>query len=312
MPASYAYLNYALRPAKHIERRMIFESLRRLDRLSNVTHYRYVGFASPFFVDFRLAHRELGLELMTNIEREVADQQRFEFNRPFGFIDLKWGESQEVLEELEWNERTILWLDFDKPLSVDQIATVQVALGLVPSGSVILVTTCAEPERPLDQRIEIMQRSLGDYMPFDLTEPEHLGGWDTASLYRSILKDAISRELDIRNEGVPAQAQLNYRQWYNFHYKDGARMLTTGGIVFDAGLGAQVDGMGMTDFPYVQQTDNAYEIAPPNLTIREMAHLESQFPCEVEHAGLPFLAGVDIEKHQELYRYSPRFADVDI
>ena len=312
MAASYAHVNYALRPAKHIERRMVFEALRRLDRLGNVGDYRYVGFASPFFVDFRLAHRELAVERMTNIESEITDQARFEFNRPFGFIDLKWGESVAVLEELEWSERAIVWLDFDKPLAHQQISAIQIAIGLLPAGSVLIVTTNAEPERPLDGRIQRMQTALADYMPFDLTNPDLLGGWSTADLYHSIITDVIDRELEIRNEGASVQTRLGYQQWFNFHYRDSTRMLTTGGIIVDGELKAKVDGVEISDFAFTRSNEDAYEIDPPILTLREMAHLESQFPCSPDQAGLAFLADKAIARHQELYRYCPRFADVDI
>ena len=157
-----------------------------------------------------------------------------------------------------------------------------------------------------------MRNALGDYMPFDLTDPDLLGGWSTAELYHRIIGEVLDRELAVRNEGVPAQTQMIYRQWFNFHYKDSSRMLTTGGILFDAGLAAQVDGMGMQDHHFVRSGNDAYLIDPPNLTHREMAHLESRFPCAVVDAGLPFLNDADIRRHNDLYRYCPRFANVDI
>ena len=312
MPPSYTKINYALRPAKHIERRMIFEALRRLDRLASVAHYRYVGLGSPFFVDFRLAHRELGIVAMTNIEQEMSDEARFVFNRPFGSIELKFGPAGDVLDTLDWAERTIVWLDFDKPLSVQQLADIRKVVALAQPGSVFLVSTNAHPEQPLNSRIETMRRNLGDYMPFDLVDPDLLGGWETAHLYRRIVTEVIADELAIRNAGATGGAVLHYNQWFNFQYSDGARMLTTGGILFDVGLSGHVAGLGLDTLPYIRTTEEAFSIDPPQLTLREMTHLESKFPCHPAGAGLPFLTEEEVANYQTIYRYFPRYAHVDV
>lgn len=308
---SYTRINYALRPAKQVERRMIFEALRRLDRISSVAHYRYVGFGSPFFIDFRLAHRELGISAMTNIEQHISDEARFVFNRPFGFVELRFGPAGDVLDTLDWAERAIVWLDFDATLSIQHLADIRRAVGLAQSGSVVLVSMNAQPLQPMDDRIARMRQDLGDYMPFDLDDPDRLGGWDTASLYRRIVTDVISEELSIRNAGAPAGATLEYGQWFNFHYSDGARMLTTGGVLFDAGLSGHVAGLAMDTLPYIRTGDAAFSINPPQLTLREMTHLDSRFPCNHVGAGLPFLTEDEVAKYQAIYRYFPRYAEVD-
>ena len=63
MPKSYESVNYVLRPAKNIERKMFCEAFRRLAEFGRVDSYRYVGFGSTFFSDFSLvtALRELSV-----------------------------------------------------------------------------------------------------------------------------------------------------------------------------------------------------------------------------------------------------------
>ena len=46
MARSYQKVNYALRPAKNIERKMICEALRQLSGFCLVETYRYIGFGS--------------------------------------------------------------------------------------------------------------------------------------------------------------------------------------------------------------------------------------------------------------------------
>ena len=72
MAGSYRMVNYALRPAKAIERQMMGEALRRLHPFQRVEAYRYVGFGSIYFSDFQLVHRTLGLNSMISIEKDAG------------------------------------------------------------------------------------------------------------------------------------------------------------------------------------------------------------------------------------------------
>lgn len=61
MPGSYRIINYPLRPAKAIERRMLCAAFERLHPFQRIERYRYVGFGSIYFSDFQLLHRQLGI-----------------------------------------------------------------------------------------------------------------------------------------------------------------------------------------------------------------------------------------------------------
>lgn len=82
MPGSYRIINYALRPAKAIERRMLCAALAGLHRFQRIEDYRYIGFGSIYFSDFQLLHRELGISDMLSIEKDVAAEACFRFNLP--------------------------------------------------------------------------------------------------------------------------------------------------------------------------------------------------------------------------------------
>ena len=53
-------INYVMRPAKNIERKMMGEVLARLSAIAPLSKYRYVGLGSEFFKDFVLYHQMLG------------------------------------------------------------------------------------------------------------------------------------------------------------------------------------------------------------------------------------------------------------
>ncbi|RMG75351.1 MAG: hypothetical protein D6711_06830, partial [Chloroflexi bacterium] len=64
MPSSSRKINYGLRPAKHIERKMLIEIFRRLSEFGSVESYRYIGFGALYFNDFYQFHKYLGIQNM--------------------------------------------------------------------------------------------------------------------------------------------------------------------------------------------------------------------------------------------------------
>ena len=114
MTASYRLVNFRLRPAKAVERKMIIEVCSRLGAFSNLLGFRYIGLGSPFFNDFSSLHRRYGLTNLICIERESQDKDRFLFNKPFDCIEMQWGESTDVLPNLQWTGiPTIIWMDYE-------------------------------------------------------------------------------------------------------------------------------------------------------------------------------------------------------
>jgi hypothetical protein len=115
MSSSYKKINYALRPAKQVERKMMCEAFRRLAEFGAMESYRYIGFGSPYFTDFQIIHKQLNVQEMVSIEINEGDRDRFLFNRPFRCIELRFGHSNTVLPQLPWHARSIVWLDYDGP-----------------------------------------------------------------------------------------------------------------------------------------------------------------------------------------------------
>ena len=134
MPGSYESINYSLRPAKNIERRMLCEAFRKLSEFERLDRYRYIGFGSTFFSDFSLFHKSLRITDSISIEKDVQNHERFEFNRPYRCIRIEFGESNEVLPKLAWDVKTIVWLDYDYTLEQWSIC-------------LRLITTCNFQER---------------------------------------------------------------------------------------------------------------------------------------------------------------------
>ena len=144
---SYRKINYTLRPAKAIERRMFCDLFQRLTPFGAVHTYRYVGFGSIYFADFNLFHRILGFNDMLSIEKDVDQKDSFEFNKPYNCIRVEYRLASEVIAELEWTEKMIVWLDYDCPLNTEVLADIASVCANAKSGTIFLVSVSVQPDK---------------------------------------------------------------------------------------------------------------------------------------------------------------------
>lgn len=302
---SYERVDYAVRPAKSIERKMMLEVLRGLSEFGALRDYQYVGFGATQFVDFILAHRELGIEHLISIEKDVHNKVRFEFNKPFRSVIVEYGRSVEVLPGLDWDRRAIVWLDYDSPLDLDVISDVRTVAGVARSGSVLIVTVDVEHDPDVRDSAEWLRRRLGDYVPIDVTN-ESLVEWGLAVVCRRIINSAIRNALSDRSRGGN---QYSYSQLFNYEYRDGARMTSVGGLISDAGDSGHLAAADFGAISHVRQTDAAYRINVPKLTVRERLHLDRQLPCDPDQLVSDGIPPEDLAMYAEVYRYFPNFRE---
>lgn len=90
-------------------------------------------------------------------------------------------------------------------------------------------------------------------------------------------------------------------------------MLTIGGILYDHGQEHLVDHCAFQHLSFVRSDLDPYLIEVPNLTYREIRHLEAQLPAE-DFVGLdaPAVPKSDVERFARLYRYFPTFAETEL
>ena len=314
MSASYERINYALRPAKNIERKMIADALRRLREFAPVHNYSYVGFGSAYFSDFSLFHKALGIRRMTSIEKDEDNADRFEFNRPFACVDMKMGLSTDVLPTLEWAIDVIVWLDYDGVLNRTPLADVQFVVSEARAGSVLMLSVNVAPGavHADPDRVAILRDAVGaENVPAEIGSTD-LGGWGLARVCRSIVQNTIDATLRDRNAALAPEDETHFRQIFNFHYKDGVRMLTIGGVFYRPDQLTILDKCAFGDFPYVTEDDAAYLIEVPNLTFREMRHLNSQLPLADAVLASPGVPERDVDRYERVYRYFPAFVDAEV
>lgn len=328
MAGTYRRINYSLRPAKAVERKMICETVRRLYSFGKIETYRYIGFGSVYFSDFQLFHRELGMENMISIEKDAHARDCFEFNKPYKCVNIEYKPSSRVLPGLDWQFKTIVWLDYESRLDEPVLSDVGSVCAGACSGSLLIVTVNAHPERDPDEatrkefrddtgedfnlddyRLRELRKRVGDSLPPEVNGSE-LRGKGLALISRKILESTIREALSARNGVLPPEKRLAARQILNFRYSDGAIMSTHGWVFLEAGEQAKFDACSFNELSFTRFGEEAYSIKVPCLTIKEMRHLNSQLPrLAAGQVSLPGVPKADIEHYAELYRYFPTFAE---
>lgn len=328
MGRSYRQINYSLRPAKAIERKMLCESFRRLYPFGKIETYRYVGFGSIYFSDFYLFHRALGINDMLSIEKDAYAEECFQFNKPYKCVRLDCRPASEVLPELDWQAKTVVWLDYDGKLDETVLSDVTSVCARACSGSVLVVSVNAHVERDPDEaarqqytaetglpfnldayRLRAFRNRIGGCLPPEVAGSE-LRGRGLAKISRRVIHGGIEEALSVRNSLVPAEKKLIYRQIFNFLHSDGALILTAGGVFFEAREQQKFDACSFDELNFVRLGDEPYAIEVPCLTMKEMRHLNAQLPQAAAAAlNLPGVLPSDIERYAELYRYFPTFAE---
>jgi hypothetical protein len=317
---TFEKFNYGLRPAKNIERKMMCEALARLSRIARLNSYHYIGFGAVGFHDFILFHQRLGIDRMTSVEGCISAHKRVAFNRPYSCIKIRWGLSYDVIPTLKWNQRVIVWLDYDKPLSAQMLGDLAIVVSSAKSGSVVIVTVDAQPDR-VDAEVNVPRRRLDDLrrrVGKDKIRASvngaDLSKWGLANVSRDIIHDYIEKTLSDRNAPLGAQARLTYRQLFNFQYADNAKMLTVGGLITDQGDTRKLSASHFQDLEFIrtQENDGAYQIESPILTLREIRFLDERLPRISKSGRHPrWLPEVERKKYAKVYRYYPAFSEVE-
>lgn len=294
---SSAAVDWSSRLAKRVERHMLVETARRLEKSYDLACYSYVGLGALQFMDFELFHRALGIEDMVSIESNTAQKKRYEFNKPFRTVRMVFDTTHNALPTLKWGDPAVVWLDFDGQLGELQRRDLEYLAAKLAPGSLLFVTLSAESK--IKDRLCVLRENLGERIPADLTEADLLRKWSFAEVQRDVACDTVDDAAANRLDSVAATQVLD------FVYKDNARMQTIG-WVFCAST--QPDDLKRCDFPALPYTratgQGQFEITVPHLTVRERYTLQSLMPVK-PGAEVDWLAQKALAEFGEIYRYYP-------
>lgn len=417
---SYENIDYRIRTRKFIERRMILDSCQKLFHFDNLNNYKYVGFGSLFFVDFKMFHKYLGIKDMVSIEDEnnIVMQKRFKFNRPYSFIKMNFNISTNALRTIDFDKRSIVWLDYDNGLSTYMFEDIEILIDKMKSGSIFLVTlntsingdktskllielnkiknTLCKKEiltelqkenikgelnniisciksiggnsnrykikrqiknsltkfNDIINELNIKQNNINDvikilnqifkmlssgsyykekpfrrerfvsdfkeYLPNREVLENELSEKQSHKILKELFDLRIRKQIELINLGKKEEEKIVYKQLYYFTYKDNARMMTIGGIIYKNNEKNLYECAKFNELEFIREQNENYEIEVPILTLKERHYIDNDYMFNDEVSSTiteindyKSLLKDDRELYNELHRYLPNFVDVD-
>ncbi|HDS0948623.1 TPA: hypothetical protein QDZ34_000879 [Stenotrophomonas maltophilia] len=257
---------------------------------------------------------------MISIENTVAEanQKRFTLNVPFSQIEMQFGHSNAVLQKLDLTDPLVVWLDYDGLLDSSCIADLKYVAKRAPSGSLLLVSANADaqsleidsddPDAPKGV-LAVLKSLVGNDAVSPAIKASDLSGGGVASVFRDIIDNSINDAVRNRNTEVAEEHAFVYQQLYNFRYKDNARMVTVGGMIFSESDREKFTRSSFDQLSFIRKGVEAYSIDPPLLTFSEMRRIDAAKDEDLPGLAVPTK---DIERYKSTYRYFPNFVEAEV
>lgn len=315
MPGSDQRINYQVRPAKSIERRMLCDLIREIQLIRADGEMRYIGLGAKYFTDFLLLHNEFDITDMISIEAEKERQIRYEFNKPLKCIQMWYGTTNEVLPQIDgFNEKmNLVWLDYDNAFEDTMLFDIETLCRNLNVGSMFFISCnySFRGEKP-SEKMDSFRNSVGDF--FDETiEKKYYTSKKIPIVIKKLMDNQINKTIDTRNR--LNQSSIKYLQLLFLTYKDGAPMMTIGGILVDRELKSKIENYKLFDKHWFMSCDEkSFAIDIPKLTHKEIQLILRNLPISekdfTEHKEMFY--GIEYEeicKFEKIYRYYPYYSE---
>jgi hypothetical protein len=314
---SFKQFDYALRPSKQIERKTMIEVLLRISKAGyNIQEYAYMGFGSVYYVDFVMFHKYLFISQMTCVEwGRIA--RRMRFNKPYKFIKLKLGALSKHIPSIRPSQRLLMWLDYDRALDQSMLQDIDGCLERLGRRSIFIITIDARAKLPKDefdledlsaedQDAEIVrayQRWFGSYADGKITR-DRISGADVAPLFYEVVRERIRQTLTRK------EPELRFIQIFHFFYRDGAPMLTLGGIIGTQDDEENLRHARIFELPLVRTGKERLGISVPPLTLRERQWLDRRVSAKLRPDKISFELDEDLlQNYCAFYKEYPTYLE---
>lgn len=315
--ASYNIFNYNHRPAKSIERKIFVELLKEIYGVSPGKDCTYIGLGSVFFTDFKLIHKELGIENLINIEENIDDKKRFEFNRPFSCIKLKWGRTCDILPLENWTGKKIVWLDYETSLREYMFEDLETFIINAQPESFYLMSCNSKLERYTTNdgvhKLDKFKADYEDYLPDDISSLD-LTNKHSAALIHSMFTLSINSFIDMRNAALNEDDKVIFHQLIYLTYQDGAPMMTMGGFLLKKSNYKKFLNYKLQNLSYVRTGNISLNLFSPIVTNQELDLMNNYLPRSQKNflnlKKIDFIPRDERVKYQSTYRYYPNYAEI--
>jgi len=302
-------INYSVRPAKCVERKIMCDLVSLFPNDKKTNEYRYIGFGSFYFSDFILFHQQLGINKMISIEKS-ENKERYEYNRPYNCISIKFCDAQQALtKEIPFfeDDRDIVWLDYDSVFCKEYMYDVMTAAQKINKGSFLFVSF-NRSNLPDENRLDSLKKEYGDYLP-NLKETE-IDYISLPNIIYTILKNSIEKVLSERN--LALEFNLKATSIFFIKYRDGAPMITIGYYFHDENDTQFEETLENTSLPGVTNREEPFNLIVPCFTRAEIRDINRYLPgttADEIYEKLTYLKKKDIESYVALYKYYPNYLD---
>lgn len=317
---SFEKINYLLRPKKQIERKISIEILQELQHLvPQFEDFRYIGMGSIYYYDYILFHKYLKFKKYTSLDNKPIPN-RFEFNKPYDFIDFQNVLSTDFLENFKYDSNIIIWLDYDSYLNRDILDDFAILSRKCNKNDIVIFTLNVTCPKLIEMRKQVMEPFAEyfsqKYQPLNkfLTEPKF------SYLYQDICLNYFAYKCISRN--------LKFNKFYAIEYADNASMLTIAGIMDETD-----EVVRNLTHSCVRINEQIVAIKVPNLTYKEKFYLDSRIDQiknsvdKIAHMiekqqisaddekefvrnelGMEFELSIeDLKQYAEYYKYYPQY-----
>ena len=301
---------YHLRPNKAVDRFVLLDVLRRLEKFENMADYTYYGLGGPYLEDFRVLY-ELNDDIdMVSIESNEHIFKRQHFHLPCSTLHLENVDIFQFIDGYEHDGRkSIFWLDYTN-LKFSNFEYFELLLKKVAERSIVKVSLRAEPTDWRDSP-ERFAKEFRAIMP-DPDDNPPLMNLSYAKLLQDMLKIVAQRAL-------PGELPMMFLPITSFFYSDSSGMLTLTGIVCsrddEKTFRKAFDGLHFANLDWREPK----KIDVPILSTKERLHLQEKLPCDgdagktlLEALGYELDRGADgtirqLEQYSQFHRYYPHF-----
>ena len=116
-----------------------------------------------------------------------------------------------------------------------------------------------------EYRLRIARELLGEKLPAGTTGAD-LRGQELARVFRDVIHNVIEEQVSLRNTALSDDQKVRYRQLFHFRYKDGAQMVTVGGLLHRASEEDRYLACGFGTLPFIRTGADPCSINAPTIS----------------------------------------------
>jgi hypothetical protein len=303
----------------------------------DIDKYRYVGFGSFMFDDFKIIHHQLGISSMVSIENDNSTYERAKFNKPYSCIEVCNTTSTDFISDISMEEQSIFWLDYTSPSELAlQLSDFCTLLNNMKRYDIIRITLNANPSslsndghdtnsdgnpqnKEHKKRFDKLKNKIPDYIPSNSS----IEGM-SYSRYPMFLLSCLERAAYTVLKPSKFQKKI-LKPLFSSVYADGQQMVTLTAIVLndnDERMNEIKDCLKAFEYANFKW-DDPCKIQVPELTPKEIIHINSLLPqgeATLAHLKKDFgfafchthCSNEMLESYVRYYKYYPNFHHVNL